>query len=252
MPAVSQLDKENTLTAGKWSKKPVDKPAINIPITEINKYVKPSFTVYHDENVQQSAPQQFRSTNVLKEWKPAAVAKEYEAESSPLFLEEPYDPMVQPQYDKKAVYQGTVEFSFEELRAMKYMKSIKEEQKKEEESRKILQAEQELVEKEAKIYSMKEIIARQEEMLAKYRTDEQEPVTINQEHEPRVPPVQQHRQEVLEEDLQPSPATAASQPQVGSHSYHFKFYSLTEYYIIFTLIYFVLYSLFYILCFLYP
>ena len=43
LPYSSLDEKENFVSAGKWNKKTKEKPVFNIPINQINNFVKPAF-----------------------------------------------------------------------------------------------------------------------------------------------------------------------------------------------------------------
>ena len=170
--------------AGKWGNKSTGKKTstVNVPVDQIPNFVQPSFQVYQDENAAQFTLHMPHANNILKEWKSEAITKE--EDHIPLFIAEPFDPLVQPQYDKWRVYQGTEEFSFEELRAIKYFKDLEEDKRKEEKAEvneanmKAQQLQEELEKKNSEISSMKEMLAKHEAMLAKLLSGQQNAVNI--------------------------------------------------------------------------
>ena len=82
----------------------------------------------------------------------------------PLAIFEPPDPSKVPMYCKHLVYQGTTEFSFEELRAIKFRKRL-EERKLEQEREEVRRLVDEMRAKEENFAREKESLARQQEEL---------------------------------------------------------------------------------------
>lgn len=147
LPVRTAVNKENVKDPGVWSKaKASQRTTPVVPVEDLNKYQKPAFSLHEDAQLSQptTTPAKLPQTsNVLSIRK-----KEFEEWHVPMFISEPFDPKVQPQYCKHKVYCGTEEFSFEELRAAKFFKKRKEEEKK-----------------NAELQQMQDMLKKQEEMI---------------------------------------------------------------------------------------
>ncbi|XP_069178284.1 LOW QUALITY PROTEIN: mitotic checkpoint serine/threonine-protein kinase BUB1 [Procambarus clarkii] len=129
LPIEATINQENVKKPGLWTKNKVQQKAIKVvPVEDLNKYNKPAFSLHKDETALQyvvATPAKLPQTsnvlsirnNEFKDWNVA------------LFIPEPFDPNVQPQYCKHKVYCGTEEFSFEELKAANYFKIQREKEK---------------------------------------------------------------------------------------------------------------------------
>lgn len=150
LPIRNTVNKENVKDPTKWTKAKVSQKTSGVvPLEDVSKHQKPAFAVHEDAGASQLGitPSKLPETsNVL------SVRKNLDDWNVPLFVPEPFDPKVQPQYCKHKVYCGTEEFSFEELRAANY---FKEERRKAELAKK----EQE---KDAQIQQMQDMIKKHE------------------------------------------------------------------------------------------
>ena len=124
LPGSHVQERENEQNAGKWTKAAVGKKSKAIGLSEIAS--KPSFEIHHDQVIgSDSKPKtEHVGDRVL------AVKKANDGDDVKLFIEEPFDASKRPMYDKHLVYQGTTEFSFEELRAIKFRKKVREMQER--------------------------------------------------------------------------------------------------------------------------
>ncbi|XP_047474733.1 uncharacterized protein LOC125029042 [Penaeus chinensis] len=147
LPIRTAVNKENVKDPGVWSKaKASQRTTPVVAVEDLNKYQKPAFSLHEDDQLSQPTitPAKLPQTsNVLSIRK-----REFEEWNVPMFISEPFDPKVQPQYCKHKVYCGTEEFSFEELRAAKFFKKRKEEEKK-----------------NAELQQMQDMLKKQEEMI---------------------------------------------------------------------------------------
>ncbi|KAK4311893.1 hypothetical protein Pmani_016640 [Petrolisthes manimaculis] len=145
LPVGDRINQENIKKAGQWTKAKVRQKTVGIvPVEDIDKFQKPSFHVLEDENAHLHTPAKpIPCSNVL-----SARKSDYQDWKVDLFVAEPFNPKVQPQYCKHKVYYGTEEFSFEELRAAVFFKKEKEEKKKQrdfEEMRDMLKKQEEMI-----------------------------------------------------------------------------------------------------------
>jgi len=116
--------KENEKKAGTWGQVKGGRAA-NVPLSQAGQH-RAAFTVHQDELQQPAAPLAGQSK--------ALQARREEAAGTvhcPVALFEDPDPTKRPMYCKDKVYQGTTEFSFEELQASRWKKKDKERQEKE-------------------------------------------------------------------------------------------------------------------------
>ena len=151
--------KENELAAGPWTKAKVVKKSQNVPLDSIAQYSKPAFQVYEEPS---SASTQSSDRKFLPADSGVLATKKEEKSwtiSCPLAQFEPPDPTKKPMYCKDKVYQGTTEFSFEELRALRW----KERAKRAEEIIQIEQRKAELLEMEMKVKEQQEALQRQQQ-----------------------------------------------------------------------------------------
>ena len=156
--------KENHLAAGKWSSGTKGPKAINVPLNKISQHAKPAFAV-HEDNVEAGstvAPHMLNpgESNILSARK---LDKEDPTLHCPIALFEPPDPTKRSMYCKDKVYQGATEFSFEELRAVRWRKK----EKADLEALAIEKKKQELVEMERRLIERQEEMARQMEEFKK-------------------------------------------------------------------------------------
>ncbi|XP_042240559.1 probable inactive serine/threonine-protein kinase bub1 isoform X2 [Homarus americanus] len=135
LPVGAAVNQENVKNPGQWTKKKVPQKTCNVvSVDDLGLYQKPAFSVHADENISlpTATPSKLPQTsNVL------ATCKDYKDWHVEMFIAEPFNPKVQPQYCKHKVYCGNEEFSFEELKAAQYFKKEKEEKKKNEELEKM-------------------------------------------------------------------------------------------------------------------
>ncbi|KAK7081360.1 Budding uninhibited by benzimidazoles 1 beta b, partial [Halocaridina rubra] len=154
LPVGNSLHKENVKEAGPWTKaKASQKSTGVVPVDDVDMYQKPMFTVHQDADgdIAYRTPSKHpEMNNVL------SVRKTFEDDDwqVPLFVAEPSDPKVKPQYCKDKVYCGTEEFSFEELMAARYFKIQKEKEMKKQEE-----------EKDAQIKKMEDMLKKQQQMI---------------------------------------------------------------------------------------
>ena len=113
--------KENHMAPGKWSAAGKGPKAVNVPLDKISQHAKPAFSVHEDQVDAGSTitPHILNpgESNILSARK---LDKEDPTLHCPIALFEPPDPTKRPMYCKDKVYQGAKEFSFEELRAVKW------------------------------------------------------------------------------------------------------------------------------------
>ena len=152
--------KENEMRAGPWTKAKVVKSSANIPLNSISQHAKPAFTVYEEPNLAQPTNTPQRKI-MAAETRVLSTKKEQSWElRCPVALFEPADPSKRPMYCKDKVYQGTTEFSLEELRALRWT----ERNKQQEELSMIERRKAELREQEE---AMARKMAEQEEAMAR-------------------------------------------------------------------------------------
>ncbi|KAK8727798.1 hypothetical protein OTU49_009461 [Cherax quadricarinatus] len=156
VPVGASVNQENLKNPGKWTKSRVSQKASNIvPVEDLGKYQKPAFSVHEDENASQplTTPAKLPSTsNVL-----SAIKDQFKDWHVPMFIPEPFDPKVQPQYCKHKIYGGVEEVCFEELRAAQYFKEEREKQKQKQ--------------KDDELKMIKETLNKQEEIIQQLLQD---------------------------------------------------------------------------------
>ena len=113
--------KENHMAPGKWSAAGKGPKSVNVPLDKISQHAKPAFS-FHEDQVDAGStitPHILNpgESNILSARK---LDKEDPTLHCPIALFEPPDPTKRPMYCKDKVYQGATEFSFEELRAVKW------------------------------------------------------------------------------------------------------------------------------------
>lgn len=160
------------MSAGKWTSASVGKKSHAVPLSQISS--KPSFKIHVDEGIEQPTPT--KNTIEMGSHKGLSVAKKVEEPLSdiPVAIFEPPDPKKMPMYCKHLVYQGTTEYSFEEIRAIKYRKRIEEKRKEEEMKQKeeeLIRRQEELMQKEAEIRMKEAELEKQKAQLAKEQDD---------------------------------------------------------------------------------
>ena len=153
--------KENQMAAGTWTKARIVKKSQNVPIESISQHSKPAFTVYEEPNLVQPSKTPQRKM-MAAETKVLAVSKAEKKHDCPIALFEPPDPSKRVMYCKDRVYQGTTEFSFEELRALRVMEKVRQQ----EEMEKLDQRKVELLEMENRLREKQEAMDRQMEQMA--------------------------------------------------------------------------------------
>ena len=115
LPFSKGQNRENERDPGKWTQSRIGKKAHAVPLDQIS--AKPGFQVHQDEGlVTPSKSSSMAPSHVLTSHKP----KPQDEDDVPIALAlfEPPDPTKKPMYCKHLVYQGTTEFSFEELRGV--------------------------------------------------------------------------------------------------------------------------------------
>ncbi len=118
LPFAKGRNRENETDPGKWTQNRIGKKAQAIPLDAIGPK-KPAFQVHQDENIVTPGKNFCYSDNkVLASHKPKKAAEDDVPIALALF--EPPDPNKIVHYCKHLVYQGTTEFSFEELRAARF------------------------------------------------------------------------------------------------------------------------------------
>ncbi|KAL7647716.1 UNVERIFIED_CONTAM: hypothetical protein RMT77_001325 [Armadillidium vulgare] len=125
--SISASSKENMKNPSVWNKnKMKQKNLPTVLVEDVNFVNRPAFTV-HSDAVEKN-PQVV--TTKVAEFSGVLSARKSEQEwKVPLFVPEPFDPNVQPQYCKHRVYCGNEEFSFEELLALDRQKKMEETKK---------------------------------------------------------------------------------------------------------------------------
>ena len=121
LPFSRGQNRENERDPGKWTQSRIGKKAHAVPLDQIS--TKPGFQVHQDEGlVTPSKSSCMTPSHVLTSHKP----KPQDDDDVPIALAlfEPPDPTKKPMYCKHLVYQGTTEFSFEELRGARYWQKI--------------------------------------------------------------------------------------------------------------------------------
>ena len=188
--------KENEKKAGTWGQVKGSKAA-NVPLSQAGQH-RAAFTVHQDEVQQPMAP--------LAGQPKALQARREEAAGTvhcPVALFEDPDPTKRPMYCKDKVYQGTTEFSFEELQASRWRKADKERQEKEQMENKRL----ELLEMERRLERKMEELQRQQEQFQQQFQQQQQQQQFQQQQ-------QQHQFQ----QQQQVPTVAVTRPSLASDS----------------------------------
>ena len=135
LPFAKQQNRENEINAGKWSKSTVVKKSHGVALDQID--AAPHFAVHQDEGLQQPAGAtshklQPGESTVLSSRK--INKEEDDQQDVAIALFEPLDPTKRPMYCKHLVYQGTTEFSFEEIRGVRWRRRHEEQELKRKQS----------------------------------------------------------------------------------------------------------------------
>ena len=131
LPFAKQQNRENEMNPGKWTKSAVVKKNHGVSLDKIDS--APSFSVHQDEGLEQptgstSHKIQPGESTVLSARKINNDDDDQQDVAVALF--EPLDPTKRPMYCKHLVYQGTTEFSFEEIRGARWRKRYEEREMK--------------------------------------------------------------------------------------------------------------------------
>ena len=127
LPFSKQQNRENEMNAGKWTKSSVVKKSHGVALDKIDS--APHFSVHQDEGLEQpngstSHKIQPGESTVLSSRK--ITNEDDDQQDVAVALFEPLDPTKRPMYCKHLVYQGTTEFSFEEIRGVRWRKRHEE------------------------------------------------------------------------------------------------------------------------------
>jgi len=116
------------MAAGPWTKAKIVKSSQNVPLDSISQHSKSAFTVYQEPDLVQ--PNKTPQRKIMPaENTVLSTRKEAKWEiHCPLALFENPDPTKRSMYCKDKVYQGTTEFSFEELRGLRWKEKYKQQQ----------------------------------------------------------------------------------------------------------------------------
>lgn len=168
---------ENEVRPGKWTKNRLGaKKTCSVPIDQISR--APAFSVHQDsiqppraeaENGPLPSSSGEGSGGSFPGLKPALTTLKvssgtdhFDDKDSVVALFEPPDPLVKPMYCKHLVYQGVTEFSFEELRAVRYWKQAAE-QETVAKYREMLQITKEVEQRKREADSLKEVLRNMQE-----------------------------------------------------------------------------------------
>ena len=178
--------KENQMAAGKWTGSRGPK-AVNIPFDEISRHAKPAFAVHEDNESGHSTitPHKLApgESNVL-----SARKRDHDdgGIQCPIALFEPPDPTKRPMYCKNLVYQGATEFSFEELRAVKWRASEKRRRETEELAEKRRRENDEIEVKRLALLEMERKLEEKQQIMAKQMEDFQMMMLRQQQTKPDI------------------------------------------------------------------
>ena len=196
LPFTKEQNRENELNAGKWTKSNIGKKTHAVPLDKID--TTPRFSVHQDEGLQQPTgptPHKLQpgESSVLLAKK---VTNDEDDKNIAVALFEPPDPSKRAMYCKHLVYQGTTEFSFEEIRAAKWRKRREAEQlqQKQEEMNKMMKQmeeereamrrdKEELREQQERLRSMQEDALRQQQEAAQEAIKQQREEMARQQEE---------------------------------------------------------------------
>ena len=161
LPFERKQNQENVKNPGKWTGAAVG-GGRKIPAGVTPSQSKPTFQIHQDEGASKEPQHQVGDATPHKFDSRALAARKTVDPEVPLAIFEPPDPTKRPMYCKHLVYQGTTEFSFEELRAIKFRKRM-EERKMERERREIKQLAEDMKAKEEALQREREDFLRQQE-----------------------------------------------------------------------------------------
>ena len=145
------------------TKAKIVKSSQNVPLDSISQHSKPAFTVYQEPDLAQ--PNKTPQRKIMPaENTVLSTRKEAKWEiHCPVALFENPDPTKRSMYCKDKVYQGTTEFSFEELRGLRWQEKFKQQQ------------ELELMEKrKMELQDMERKILEQQELMEKRMKEQQD------------------------------------------------------------------------------
>ena len=170
-PFTNEQNRENDMAAGKWTKSNIGKKSHTVPLDKIN--AVPQFPMHQDEGLEQPTgptPHKLQpgESNVLSARK--VTNDDDDQKNVAIALFEPLDPTKRPMYCKHLVYQGTTEFSFEEIRGAKWRKRREEQelkQKQEEMTKMMKQMEEQREAMRKQMEEEREVIRKQQEEIKK-------------------------------------------------------------------------------------
>ena len=180
-PFTKEQNRENEMNAGKWTNSNIGRKKQSVPLDKIS--MAPHFEIHNDAGLEQpSGPTPHKlqpgESNVLSTRKVATDEDDQKDVAVALF--EPLDPTKWPMYCKHLVYQGTTEFSFEEIRGARWKKRWEEQEmkkKQEEMANMMKQMEEEKDAMRKQIEEERKMIKEQQDELRK----EQERLRAQQE-----------------------------------------------------------------------
>ena len=225
LPFAKQQNRENEMNAGKWTKSTVVKKSHGVALDQID--ATPHFSVHQDEGLEQPAGPtahkiQPGASTVLSSRK--ITNEDDDQQDVAVALFEPLDPTKRPMYCKHLVYQGTTEFSFEEIRGARWRKRHEERElkRKQEEMAKMMrqmEEEKELMRQqmEAERLAMRqqqEEMRREQERLISMQQSVSEAVKKQQEDMMR----QQEEFRKLKADMETQMKQAAKHPTTNQSS----------------------------------
>lgn len=146
IPKREITNKENEKKPGVWTKQKLSKPAVSIPISDAKSYQQPSFSVHVDENAEQELRTPAKMPEIGNQILSARKEDKNATSSYLRTFTDTQNRAERPMYCKEKIYCGAEEYSFEELRAVRWLK--KQEQKKREEEEKAVQEMRERLERE--------------------------------------------------------------------------------------------------------
>ncbi|XP_045214958.2 mitotic checkpoint serine/threonine-protein kinase BUB1-like isoform X2 [Mercenaria mercenaria] len=203
VPKRDVTNKENEKKAGVWTKQKMGKPSVSVPISAVNSYKQPSFSVHVDENNDQNMRTPAKLPEIGNQVLSSRKEDKTTTSSYLRTMTSTQDKSERPMYCKDKIYCGAEEYSFEELRAIRWMKrkEREEEERAVEEVRAKLQQERQQLLDEAERVKQQRLQLQNEEkaMLEEARRKRQE---IQQQMERNRQAEIQRHQEMLEKDIQ--------------------------------------------------
>ncbi len=172
-------NRENDKSAGKWTSAggvAGGRKARSLAPTPN----KPTFQIHQDEGVVEKKQEDETPIKLGPGSARALSARKTVDPEVPLAIFEPPDPNKKPMYCKHLVYQGTTEFSFEELRAIKHRKAM-EERKLQRQRDEVSRLAEEMRAKEEEVRKERDALARQQDDLMRM----QERMRMEQEQQMR-------------------------------------------------------------------